>query len=272
MHREPALKQLCCAQDKSPSSVWDTELPIFAGQEIALSGAPGLRNPPTWGEGFVVRTSGALSITRLTIGKDSRPHFQFLPLPAAAELAVRPCTGGNVTVEPDATLNMSQSIGRYPLRLFGRVTIAESTLLGEIAIEIVSPFLHVRNSTVRAAASATSAVGAVTLTESEFQHWAAWLDATSAAAPLLGEKYSLVTITLDAGRSAQTNLPPGATLGVVQDSSGQLDCAVPGWIGVECLDDIDECADGGPGEDCEHLCVNTPGGYHCACRDGYAFR
>ena len=64
------------------------------------------------------------------------------------------------------------------LRLFGRVTIAESTLLGEIAIEIVSPFLHVRNSTVRAAASATSAVGAVTLTESEFQHWAAWLDAT----------------------------------------------------------------------------------------------
>ena len=83
---------------------------------------------------------------------------------------------------------------------------AESTLLGEIAIEIVSPFLHVRNSTVRAAASATSAVGAVTLTESEFQHWAAWLDATSAAAPLLGEKYSLVTITLERGDGSKTDL------------------------------------------------------------------
>ncbi len=75
VHRSPPPSSAAVtAQDKSPSSVWDTELPIFAGQEIVLSGAPGLRSPPTWGEGFVVRTSGALSITRLTIGKGSRPQ------------------------------------------------------------------------------------------------------------------------------------------------------------------------------------------------------
>ena len=31
--------------------------------------------------------------------------------------------------------------------------------------------------------------------------------------------------------------------------------------------DIDECATGT--HDCDQLCVNTEGGFHCVCREGY---
>lgn len=44
----------------------------------------------------------------------------------------------------------------------------------------------------------------------------------------------------------------------------------PGWQGVKCEIDINECNDpsninGG----CDQICDNTPGSYHCSCRSGY---
>jgi hypothetical protein len=32
-------------------------------------------------------------------------------------------------------------------------------------------------------------------------------------------------------------------------------------------EDVDECST--PAHNCSHLCNNTPGSYHCHCRDGF---
>ena len=39
-----------------------------------------------------------------------------------------------------------------------------------------------------------------------------------------------------------------------------------------CFTDVDECSDEYPTRVCEHdtsICVNTPGSYHCDCKNGY---
>ena len=36
------------------------------------------------------------------------------------------------------------------------------------------------------------------------------------------------------------------------------------------LTDVDECQE--KTTDCEHLCINTQGSYHCGCRDGFSLR
>ncbi|XP_010876590.2 epidermal growth factor-like protein 7 isoform X1 [Esox lucius] len=44
-------------------------------------------------------------------------------------------------------------------------------------------------------------------------------------------------------------------------------CACPlGWMGRHCETDMDECSERQP---CGHRCVNVPGSYRCACREGY---
>ncbi|KAH7984134.1 hypothetical protein HPB52_017345 [Rhipicephalus sanguineus] len=61
--------------------------------------------------------------------------------------------------------------------------------------------------------------------------------------------------------------------GAICDTSpidGTYLCSCPnGFQGVDCTDDVDECAQGFP---CEHqgLCVNTPGSFRCNCTRGFA--
>ncbi|XP_044143744.1 vitamin K-dependent protein S-like isoform X1 [Bufo gargarizans] len=56
-----------------------------------------------------------------------------------------------------------------------------------------------------------------------------------------------------------------------KDGKGNFTCICkPGWQGVRCDEDINECEDpekvkGG----CSQRCVNIPGSYRCACEDGY---
>ncbi|XP_056415311.1 vitamin K-dependent protein S isoform X1 [Hyla sarda] len=56
-----------------------------------------------------------------------------------------------------------------------------------------------------------------------------------------------------------------------KDGKGNFTCVCkPGWRGVRCDEDINECEDpekvkGG----CNQRCVNIPGSYRCACDDGY---
>nr|XP_013044263.1 epidermal growth factor-like protein 7 isoform X1 [Anser cygnoides]XP_047908724.1 epidermal growth factor-like protein 7 isoform X1 [Anser cygnoides]XP_047908726.1 epidermal growth factor-like protein 7 isoform X1 [Anser cygnoides]XP_047908733.1 epidermal growth factor-like protein 7 isoform X1 [Anser cygnoides] len=46
-------------------------------------------------------------------------------------------------------------------------------------------------------------------------------------------------------------------------------CACPpGWTGLSCQTDVDECA--GRSHGCSQLCVNTAGSFRCACRDGFS--
>lgn len=56
-----------------------------------------------------------------------------------------------------------------------------------------------------------------------------------------------------------------------KDGKGNFTCVCkPGWQGVRCNEDINECED--PEKEnagCSQRCVNFPGGYRCACEDGY---
>ena len=224
---------------------WADETTVYAQQELVLSASPSLQSrPPTWGEGFRILGGGALSLTRLQLG-------------------------GNVTMEPDAVLNMSHTVTRFGLQLAGRVVITSSSLLAEAPIDLSTTLFSVHNSTVHAGAKPSAAVGSVALTGSTFRNWASWLAATASAEPVYGHKYAWLSITMDAARSVETGLPVGTPLGNVRDNSGAMHCAATGWAGAECLDDIDECLPGNGG--CQHDCINTPGSFHCGCRDGYAF-
>uniref|UniRef100_A0A8C3C255 EGF like domain multiple 7 n=1 Tax=Cairina moschata TaxID=8855 RepID=A0A8C3C255_CAIMO len=48
---------------------------------------------------------------------------------------------------------------------------------------------------------------------------------------------------------------------------GRCSCP-PGWTGLSCQTDVDECA--GRSHGCSQLCVNTAGSFRCACRDGFS--
>ncbi|GFY66053.1 epidermal growth factor-like protein 8 [Trichonephila inaurata madagascariensis] len=43
-----------------------------------------------------------------------------------------------------------------------------------------------------------------------------------------------------------------------------------GWTGKTCSADIDECAK--REDNCDHDCINTPGSFRCACKDGYVLQ
>ncbi|XP_075053145.1 vitamin K-dependent protein S isoform X3 [Mixophyes fleayi] len=55
------------------------------------------------------------------------------------------------------------------------------------------------------------------------------------------------------------------------DGKGNFTCVCkPGWHGVRCDEDINECEDTDrPAGGCSQKCVNIPGSYRCACDDGY---
>ena len=245
-------------EDRSPVSIWDLEIVAHAGQELILSGAPGMQPPPTWGGGYRVMGNGSLILRSLTLG-------------------------GNVTVEADGVFNVSHAVSRFGMELSGRIVVTSCLLLGSAPIELpATGFITVHNTTVYAPAAGL-VDGQAALTSSSFMFWASWLSATEPASPIFGHKFAHVTILLDGDRAPQANLPIGTVLGHVTENSGQAECVLPGWEGVECLDDIDECAemmivtvdgqtlivDGQPvflQGGCEQLCVNTPGSYHCACK------
>ena len=246
-------------EDRSPVSVWDLEIEAHVAQELILSGAPGMQPPPTWGGGYRVMGDGALILRSLTLG-------------------------GNVTVEADGVFNVSHAVSRFGMQLSGRIVVTSCLLLGSAPIELpATAFITIHNTTVYAPAAGL-VDGQAALTSSSMMFWASWLSATEHASPIFGHRYAHVTILLDGERAPQASLPIGTVLGHVTENSGQAECVLPGWEGVECLDDIDEClelviattADGQTlvvdGQrvflqgGCEQLCVNTPGSYHCACK------
>ena len=233
-------------EDRSPVSVWDLEIEAHVAQELILSGAPGMQPPPTWGGGYRVMGNGSLSLRSLTLG-------------------------GNVTVEADGVFNVSHAVSRFGMQLSGRTVITNCLLLGAAPIELTAAaFVSIHNATVHTpAAGLVDGRGQAALTSSSMMFWASWLSATEHASPIFGHRYAHVTILLDGDRAPQASLPIGTVLGHVTENSGQAECALPGWEGVECLDDIDECLPDNGG--CEHDCINTPGSFHCGCRDGYAF-
>ncbi|XP_023690961.2 vitamin K-dependent protein S [Paramormyrops kingsleyae] len=54
------------------------------------------------------------------------------------------------------------------------------------------------------------------------------------------------------------------------DGQGSFTCICrPGWRGILCNEDIDECTDPDFPAGCEQKCVNLPGSFHCMCEDGY---
>ncbi|XP_063812359.1 vitamin K-dependent protein S [Pseudophryne corroboree] len=55
------------------------------------------------------------------------------------------------------------------------------------------------------------------------------------------------------------------------DGKGNFTCVCkPGWQGVLCDEDINECKDtDNPNGGCSQRCMNIPGSYRCACDDGY---
>ncbi|XP_063068380.1 vitamin K-dependent protein S [Engraulis encrasicolus] len=54
------------------------------------------------------------------------------------------------------------------------------------------------------------------------------------------------------------------------DGKGMFTCVCkPGWKGVRCEDDIDECIDPEFPAGCSQKCHNIPGSYHCMCENGY---
>ena len=231
-------------EDKSPVSIWDLEIVAHAGQELILSGAPGMQPPPTWGGGYRVMGNGSLSLRSLTLG-------------------------GNVTVEADGVFNVSHAVSRFGMELSGRIVVTSCLLLGSAPIELpATGFITVHNTTVYAPAAGL-VDGQAALTSSSFMFWASWLSATSQASPIFGHRYAHVTTLLDGDRASQVSMSIGTVLGHVTENSGVVACALAGWEGAECLGDVDECLPDNGG--CQHDCVNTPGSFHCGCRDGYAF-
>jgi hypothetical protein len=52
------------------------------------------------------------------------------------------------------------------------------------------------------------------------------------------------------------------------DGTGACACYF-GWTGLDCVIDIDECAEGIHSCDASATCTNTPGGFVCVCPPGY---
>uniref|UniRef100_A0AAQ5ZH40 Vitamin K-dependent protein S n=1 Tax=Amphiprion ocellaris TaxID=80972 RepID=A0AAQ5ZH40_AMPOC len=54
------------------------------------------------------------------------------------------------------------------------------------------------------------------------------------------------------------------------DGQASFTCVCkPGWKGLRCEDDIDECRDPEFPAGCNQKCQNIPGSFHCMCEDGY---
>uniref|UniRef100_A0A8C4E907 Vitamin K-dependent protein S n=1 Tax=Dicentrarchus labrax TaxID=13489 RepID=A0A8C4E907_DICLA len=54
------------------------------------------------------------------------------------------------------------------------------------------------------------------------------------------------------------------------DGQASFTCVCkPGWKGLLCEDDIDECTDPEFSAGCNQKCYNFPGSFHCMCEDGY---
>ena len=232
--------------------LWYTQFEIFDGQSLALSSSEGLSLPPVWAHGYLVRSGGILSLTRLSMG-------------------------GDVRVQAAASLNISGCVfsGRHSLYLEGgHVHISDSSELkaveGLIELGHIASFT-VLNSTVHMAATVAAGgpTGAsIVLVGSEFQHYASWYQSTAAAST---RTFADLTITLEEARSELAGMPPGIILGTVQSDDLSVTCARTGWVGWDCLEDFDECVDDqvNPNGGCHQICVNIPGSHRCECRDGY---
>ncbi|KAF3686563.1 Vitamin K-dependent protein S Precursor [Channa argus] len=54
------------------------------------------------------------------------------------------------------------------------------------------------------------------------------------------------------------------------DGQASFTCVCkPGWKGLRCEDDIDECSDPEFPAGCNQKCFNVPGSFHCMCEEGY---
>ncbi|KAK2853890.1 hypothetical protein Q5P01_006551 [Channa striata] len=54
------------------------------------------------------------------------------------------------------------------------------------------------------------------------------------------------------------------------DGQASFTCVCkPGWKGLHCQDDIDECSDPEHPAGCNQKCSNVPGSFHCMCKEGY---
>jgi hypothetical protein len=97
-----------------------TDLVITPGQDVRISGDPGLAVAPSWGSSFTVQERGSLLLTYISVEGDDR-HSVYLTLMAGSSVSLRMCTGLSST-----SFSLSDMGGGS--QSFSSMTVPRSTL------------------------------------------------------------------------------------------------------------------------------------------------
>lgn len=236
--------------------LWDVPFVVANNQRVALSGQAahvrkGVR--PSWAPGYVVQSGAGLGLMYLNTG----------------ELAVEHGAVG---------LNVTDSVVVATAQFHGGVVrIVRSMLNGGMEVLFGMVALEVLNSTVFVEPVFDVGSPTIMISSSELRHWLHWAVFATNNTDFVATDVT-VTLHMDLNDGRAT----GSTLGVVNSCQPGPDCNAgfkyecePGFEGLDCTSDIDECAgthfatgdalNGG----CQQICVNTLGTFHCECNPGY---